>query len=424
MDDVSRQGFLSRRGFLKAGAAGATVASLPACGATELGRTPLAAPIGVDDSSWAHVRARFMLEPGLAYMNNASLGMPPTEVVKAVCDGYEAISREPLRGKNDLQFIITNQVLPRLAAYFGADVGELSLTRNATEGLHLQAMGLELNPGDEVIITTQEHPAGNMPWALRKVRHGIKVTEVFIPSPFESGEQVVALMEAAITSRTKAISFCHATRGGHLYPVRELSRMARRHGVMSLVDGAQAIGQIPVDLSDLECDAYSASLHKWILGPAGTGFMYVRKGARDQIKSSFSDQALIDSPSLGPGGTADFPVRAALSTAIDFCNALGAEKIERRCRYLSDYLKAGLLGVDGVKILSGSTPQISCPGSTIFEKMDLDAIKAVSLFEERIGTHIDEHQRDGHNAIRVSTHVYNTTAEIDRFLEVLSEARA
>jgi len=424
MDVFSQGGFLSRRCFLKAGAGGVALGSLPGCEVTGSAGSSPAAPAGVDDASWAHVRERFVLEPGITYMNNASLGMPPGEVVRAVCDGYEAISQEPLRGKHDLQDSIANEVVPNLARYLKAEPGELSLTRNATEGLYLQTMGLELNPGDEVLITTQEHPAGTGPWMFRKERHGIKLTEVFIPSPFVNEGQVVDLMAAAVTSRTKAISFCHATRGGHVYPVKELSEMAHNRGLMCLVDGAQAIGQFPVDLHDLGCDAYSASLHKWILGPAGTGFMYVRENARDRIKTSFSADATIDSPNLAPGGTADFPVRAALGTAIEFCNALGAEQIERRCRYLSDYLKSGLKGINGVTILSGSTPSTSCPGSTIFEKVDLDAVKAVSLFEERIGTHIDEHQRDGHNAIRVSTHIYNTTEEIDRFLEALSAARA
>ena len=419
---------VSRRRFLAAGVTGVALAAMEGC--TDLGgesETSLGLPlppIDVDDLAWAHVRERFILESEIAYMNNASLGMPPHMVAKAVCDGYEAISREPLHGKHDLQEIIAEQVVPGLAAYFGVDEGEMSLTRNATEALHLQAMGLILKPGDEVLVTSQEHPAGNSPWMLRAERHGIRVSEVFIPSPFDSGEQVVDLMESAITPRTRALSFCHVTRGGHLYPVKEISEMAHRHGLLSLVDGAQAVGQFSVDLHDLACDAYSASLHKWVLGPAGTGFMYVREVARDVIRTNFSAGATVESPGLAPGGTADFPVRAALATALDFCNALGANQVEHRCRYLSNHLKSGLTQIDGVTILSGPTPETSCPGSTIFEKEGLDAVRAVGLFEERIGTHIDEHQRDGHNAIRVSTHVYNTTAEIDRFLEELSTARA
>ena len=256
---------------------------------------------------------------------------------------------------------------------------------------------------------------------FRQERHGVRVTEVFIPSPFQSGEDVVDRMESAITPRTRAIAFCHATRGGHIYPVKALAQMAHRHELLCLVDGAQAVGQMPIDLRDLGCDAYSASVHKWMLGPVGTGFMYVSEGARDRIRTSFGAGATHDAPDLAPGGTADFPLRAAIATALDFAEALGVDRIEGRCRYLSDYLKAGLARIDGVTLLSG-TAETSSPGGTIFEKAGLDALAAVPLMEEVASTHIDEHQRDGHNAIRISTHVYNTTSEIDRLLGALDAA--
>jgi selenocysteine lyase/cysteine desulfurase len=383
----------------------------------------LTPPSGPDDDSWAHVREHFILEPGIAYMNHASLGMPPRVVVDAVADGYRAISAEPLHGKHDLQDVIAQRVKPGLAAMFGADPGEMSLTRNATEALHLQTIGLNLEPGDEVLITTQEHPAGNKPWMYRAARHGIRVREVFIPSPLEETEATVARFAEAIGPRTKAMSFCHVTRGGHRYPVKELCALARERGLASLVDGAQAIGQFPIDLHDLGCDAFSASLHKWVLGPAGTGFLYIREGARDRFTSAFEPAPTREAPGYEPGGTADFPVRAALATAFDFVNALGIERIEARCRFLSDYLKSGLEELPGCTLLSGATPDRSAPGSTIFELEGLNALDAVPQLEQLAGTHIDEHQRDGHDAIRVSTHLYVTTAEIDRLLEGLVAAR-
>ncbi len=412
---------VSRRAFLTAGV---TTTALLGCAPDSIPAPeregPPTRPTADDDAAWAHVRARFMLDEGVTYMNNASLGLPPREVARAVCDGYEAISREPLHGKHDLQEVIAQDVVPGLASFVGADADEISLTRNATEGLHLQAVGLQLEPGDEVLITTQEHPAGNAPWRFREERDGIRVTEVFVPSPLPSADEVVELMAAAVTARTRAISFCHATRGGHVYPVRALTEMAHARGLLCLVDGAQALGQFPIDLHEVGCDAYSASLHKWAFGPVGTGFMYVSVAARDRIRTSFAPNATVEAPALAPGGTADFPVRAALATSLDFCNALGLDRIERRCRYLSDHLKAGLQQIPGITILSGATDDISAPGSTIFEKAGLDAMEAVPWLEEVAGTHIDEHQRDGHNAIRVSTHVYNTTGEIDRLLDAVS----
>jgi len=370
------------------------------------------------------VRTQFILEAGTAYLNNASLGLPPAAVAEAVCEGYEAISREPLHGKHDLQTRITDDVLPELAAFIGAEPDEIALTRNATEALHLSAFGITLDPGDEVLLTTQEHPAGLRPWELRAQRAGIRLNRVFIPSPFESGAQVVELVERAINPRTRVLGFCHVTRGGHRYPVRELAALARERGIMSHVDGAQAVGMFPVDLRDLGCDTYSASLHKWLLGPIGTGMLFVRAGARDRVRSIYAPDATMEAPAFEPPGTADLPVRAALTATLDFARILGTDQVAARARYLSDYLKERLAEMSDVQLLSGSTPATSCPGSTIFEMSGVDAVEAVKLIEDRVRTHIDEHQRDGHNAIRISTHVYNTIDEIDRLISGLESLRS
>ena len=414
----------SRRSFIKTGLASAAVATLPGCDSQidVQVRRKLKKPVGIEDAGWKNVRSQFILDKGLTYMNNASLGMPPAVVAEAVCKGYEAISKEPLHGKHGLQDNITKEVIPNLAKTFGAEADEIVLTRNASEALHLQAIGLELKRGDEVIITTQEHPAGHRPWMFRKEHEGVRVKEVFIPSPLDSEDDVVSRVEEAISRKTKALSFCHVTRGGHRYPVKKLAAMARDRGMLTLVDGAQAAGQFPINLHDLGCDTYAVSLHKWILAPAGTGFLYVRQDARKRIRSAFAPDPTLEAPGFDPPGTKDFPVRAAIGAALDFVNTLGLENIENRCRSLSDYLKAGLAEIKGVKLLSGHTPKISAPGSTIFEKEGLDAIASVPMMEERIKTHIDEHQRDSHNAIRISTHVYNTKAEIDKLLEALAKA--
>ena len=418
---------LSRRGFLGAGAAGVAGASLSTC-SPDGGRdnrvpadSPIETPVGVEDAAWADVRARFILEPGAAYMNNASLGMPPASVAAAVGAGYEALSREPLRGKDDLAGVIANRVVPGLAAFLGADSDEIVLTRNASEALHMAAVGIGLGPGDEVLVTSQEHPAGRRPWEYRAARHGVKVNTVFIPSPFASGEDVTRLVEAALTPATRVIAFCHVTRGGHLYPVRRLCEMARERGIVSHVDGAQAVGMFPVDLRDLGCDTYCASLHKWMLGPMGTGFLYVRAGARNRVRSAFAPEDDPANALFRPPGTSPLPTRAALAASLDFMEAVGIANIAARTRHLSDQLRTRLASVPGVTMLSGPTPATSCPGSTIFELEGVDAVAAVPLVEERARIHIDEHQRDGHNAIRISTHVYNTTAEIDRLVETLQE---
>ncbi|MDE2945393.1 MAG: aminotransferase class V-fold PLP-dependent enzyme [Gemmatimonadota bacterium] len=419
-----RYGLMDRREWLRLGATGAAALGLPACAAwdgdassAELPR--LRTPAGTGDADWDDVRAHFLVEPGTAYLNNASIGMPPRQVVDAVAAGYRAMAELPARGRSDLSARIAEHVVPGLAGLFSVQPDELTLTSNASEALHLQSIGVALNPGDEVLITTQEHPAGRRPWEFRQVREGMRVNEVFIPSPLPPEEEILSRFEDAITPRTRAVAFCHVTRGGHLYPVEAICGLARERGLVSLVDGAQAVGQFPIDLASLGCDAYSVSLHKWMLAPAGTGFLFVRRDARDRIRTAFAPDATPEQPQFGPPGTAAFPVRAAVGTAVDFVAAVGLEAVEARCRHLSDHLKSRLAEMNGVTLLSGARDR-SAPGSTIFEKEGLDAVAAVGAIEASISSHIDEHQRDGHNAIRISTHIYNTTEQVDRFVEALA----
>lgn len=409
----------SRRLFIKSGILGLGAPLLSKSFDSKL--TKFKIPKSSSDKDWAEVRSHFIIDKDITYMNNASLGMPPLGVLKSINNGYEAISKEPLHGKHDLQDSISKSVIPKLAKTFGVDEDEIVLTRNASEALDIQAHSVKLKKGDEIIISSQEHPAGLRPWLVRQKNDGIKIKTVFIPSPLKSVTDTVSRLSNAITPKTKAISFCHVTRGGHLYPVKEIVDMAKERNLLTLVDGAQAAGQFPINLNKVRCDAYSVSLHKWILAPAGTGFLFINKEAREKVISPFIYEKNQISPGFDPPGTKDFPVRAAIGTALDYINNIGLLNIEKRCRALSNYLKKGLIQIDGVKILSSPINKLSAPGSTIFEKAGLDAFKSVPMIENMINTHIDEHVRDGHNAIRVSTHIYNTKQQIDQLLEALSK---
>jgi len=413
----------TRRNFLQMGGV-STLSALYACQREESDfpeptQDTISLPNGSEDHHWGAIRNSFILKNETVYMNNASLGLPPQEVVEAVARGYQAISEDPTTAKVMLQERIARNVKPQLARMFNVRDNEIVLTRNASEGLYIQSSGLGLRPGDEVLITSQEHPAGNRPWKLREARDGIRVSEVFIPSPLPSKDDVLNRVRKAIKPETKALSFCHVTRGGHLYPVKELVTLAREYDLVTLVDGAQAVGQFPVDLNDLGCDAYSASLHKWMFGPMGTGFLFVRKSSRSFIQTPFSLDATLEQPGYAPPGTASLPVYASLEVALEMITSIGPQQIEDRCRFLSDYLKESLEKIGNVQVLSGDSQETSCPGSTIFEAKDIDAVDFVSVMAQDYSMHIDEHQRDGHNAIRISTHIYNTQEEVDRLIAAL-----
>lgn len=408
----------SRRLFIKSGLVGLSTPLLSK--SFDLKLDKVEPPLSTSDKDWKSIRSHFIIDKNISYMNNASLGMPPLSVVQSINKGYQSISKEPLHGKHDLQNHISEFVIPQLANTFGVGSKEIVLTRNASEALDIQAHSINLERGDEILISSQEHPAGLRPWLVRQKNDGIKLKKVFIPSPLISVSDTLSRISDAITSKTKAISFCHVTRGGHLYPVKEIVEMAKNRNLLTLIDGAQAAGQFPINLKEIGCDAYSVSLHKWILAPAGTGFLYINNEAKERVTSPFVHENEPELSSFNPPGTKDFPVRAAIGTALDYINSIGLLKIEKRCRSLSNYLKAGLSQIDSITILSSPKDHLSAPGSTIFEKKGLDAFESVPMMENLISTHIDEHVRDGHNAIRVSTHIYNTKQQIDRLLEALS----
>lgn len=381
--------------------------------------TPICQPqtgrIAPDDSRyWTRIRSHFMLERGQIYLNNAALGLPPRPVAKALARGFARLSENPTAAKRAFYGYIEESVRPALARFLGALPGEIAFTRNATESLYDVVNGLSLEDGDRILVTSQEHPSAMHPWIVRAGRSGIDLRQVHIPSPVVSEEDIETRIHAAIDEQTRVLFFCHITRGGYLYPVKRLCKLAHDNWLVSAIDGAQAVGALPVNLDDLGCDLYANSLHKWFLGPSGTGFLFVRKPQQPAFHSLFygdheGEQGAARYETLG---TYDLPVRAAIGTALDFLNRIGIHNIETRLRMLSDYLREQLRSLSRIRLLSPADHHLSSPGATLFE---IDGIKGSSLVGPFLddGIHVDDHTRDGHEGMRISTHYYNSIEEID-----------
>ena len=375
-----------------------------------------------DSAYWSQVRSHFMLEEGHAYFNNAALGLPPKPVRDAIARGFSLMSENPSKAKKVFPPYIEKTLKPALASFLGVNAEEIALARNATEGLYHIVNGLNLSPGDQVLVTAQEHPSAMRPWKVRAERDGIEIKEIYIPSPLLSEDDIIDRISGAIEERTKVLFFCHVTRGGYLYPVKRLCKLAKDRGLISAIDGAQAVGMLDVNISEINCDLYTNSLHKWFLGPAGTGFLYVNRAMQSSFKTLYapkneSGEAFI----YEIQGTYDLPVRAALGASLDFLNRIGIANIEKRLRTLSDYLRASLVDVPQLKLLTDFSYNISSPGSTIFEFEGINAVPWLSVIQEEAKLYIDDHDRDGHRGLRISTHYYNTTGQIDRLVAFLRE---
>ncbi|MDE2726459.1 MAG: aminotransferase class V-fold PLP-dependent enzyme, partial [Gemmatimonadota bacterium] len=422
----------SRRRFLKGSlAAAAGVAATSMWDATAFAQesgAPSPGPAArIDDESyWEKVRAQFHLNPETIYLNNGTLGLCPKPVTQSVYDGYVYLAETGSEGRYQLWDEV-EESRKSVARFLGAGEKEIALTRNATEGLRFIVNGIRMEPGDEVLMTSDEHIAGFAPWSQRARRYGIRYNQVHIPSPPKNKQEVLDLFEQALTPRTKVVFFCHVTRGpGLLYPVKELCAMAREKGLVSAIDGAQTPGMTPVNLHEMGCDLFATSLHKWALTPSGSGCLYVREGFQDNFwpgsggNGPWNDreQGLWH---IGPHGTYERPIRAAIKTALNFLESIGMDAIYARDRMLSDYLKEQLLEMPGISLGTSKDHSLSSPGITSFGVDGWDTGLLQGILKGKAGIIVSRDQRRYHNLIRVSTHFYNTPAEIDRLIEVLKD---
>lgn len=228
---------------------------------------------------WLRLRKeQFLLSDARVFLNNGSLGVTPRPVLQAVVDymtqGAGLVSDEyPRWGYETL-----DEHRTEMAGFLGCQKDELAFLHNATEAMSTLAGGLDLKAGDEVVITDQEHPSGRGPWYQKQARHGIAVREVKIPLPPKSPEQLADVVVSAIGPRTRVLSFSGIlTTTGTIMPVRQICEAARAKGVLTVVDGAHVNGQIPVKLSELGCDYYAGSPHKWLFArPAAASSSCVR----------------------------------------------------------------------------------------------------------------------------------------------------
>ena len=310
--------------------------------------------------------------------------------------------------------------MPELAALMGAQPQELAINRNASVGLELVADGVTgLHAGDEILTTSHEHPVGVKPWRARAAREGLVVREVDLPSPVEDAAQLIEPLRAAITDRTRVLAFCHVTRGGIRYPIEAMCRLGREHGLIIAIDGAQAVGRVPVDVTAYDCDLYAASMHKWLLAPSGTGVLYVRQ----EFQERFGTVTTPPGPTASryeEEGTFDLPTRAGIGVAVAWLRQIGMGAIEARNHLLADRLRAGLAEIPGMRIVNSPKREFVAPGTTLVVPPGGDAAGWRSRLQQRYNLRVDDHVRDGHDALRISTHYFVSPAQVDRLIAAMA----
>ena len=420
---MNRRNFLRRlTGNLAVAAAVAETAGVRAR-ASMLRLEQAAATAPSDADFWTSVRAEFLIDRHVAYMNNGTLGPTPRPVLYTLIERYQKMAMDT-GPENTLENQLAEDVRKKAAAFINADVDKVALTRNTTEGMNFIANGLDLKAGDEVLMTFHEHPGGREPWRLKAKRHGIVVKELTFPLPLPDPATVLNLFSDAITARTKVISFSHTTyQTGTMMPAKQLAALARSKGILSLVDAAHPLGQMQLNMHDIGADFYSMSPHKWLDAPTGTGLLYMRRESQDRVWPTMGSTGW-DDPKRGASrfdrlSQRAWPLVLSVGAALDFQSAIGKERIEQRVRMLHARLREKVSALAGVRIYTSPHPELSC-ALLGFAVGTLNNQAVVDTLLARHATFVRTIAYDL-NAVRVSTHYYNTEEQVDRLVEGLQD---
>lgn len=372
---------------------------------------------------WKRVRGQFLLPDDVAYLNNGTLGPTPKPVLRALVEHQRALASDP-GSENMRQYNLVEEVRAKAAAFVGAASEEIALMRNTTEGMGLAAAGLDLRAGDEVLLTFHEHPSGLEPWQVRAKRTGVVLRQLPFRLPLRDPAEILNAFDDAISPRTRAISVSHITfQTGTVVPVRELAALARSKGIVTIVDGAHALGMLSLDLHDMGADVYATSGHKWLTGPPETGLLFVRREIQERLWPTVVSAGWQE-PDAGANrfdrlGQRAWPLLLALGAALDFQNAITRDRIEKRVRELAGLLRSHLERLPGVRLYTPAGRALS-GGIVAFALDDYANDDVVQTLLERHRIHVRSIDYDL-NAVRVSTHYYNSEGEIERLVDGLRD---
>ena len=422
---VSRRSFLG--GSISAAVGGLAAASVPLAVRAETTRPTsaldvLKTPQAPDEAYWWRIRSQFNILDGLTFMNNGTFGPPPRVVLDEHTKIQRELSEDPRENYRSDQLHDNKSVL---GEFFGANPEELAYMRSTTEGMNNFANGIDFREGDEILMNTHEHPGGYGAYRSLEHHRGIKINEVEIPIVPESVGQVVDLYENAITPKTRVLVVSHITYiTGLLTPVKELSEMAHRHGVLVSVDGAHPPGMMALDFHEMGCDHYAAAGQKWLLAGTGTGLGYFKLETQDQIHPLMGadgheeDGEWVmheDAGRYEHCGQRHISSALGMTTAVEFHNMIGKGNIEARVRQLATRFKEGLTDTPGVRLQTPMDPAMSA-GLTHFSVGDvpMDNVRQGIMDLGRI--HIRTSSRGNVEGCRASTHLYNMPEEVDELL--------
>lgn len=374
------------------------------------------------------LKDEFLLDPNIVFLNHGSFGATPRIVFEAYQQWQRELEHQPVEflGRRFADLMRAARVA--LAEYVHADANDLVYVPNATTALNIVARSLPLQPGDEILTTDHEYGAMDRMWRFIARKTGAVYCAQPIPGPVTTSEDFVEQFWAGVTPRTRIVFLSHITSPTALiFPVREICRRARAAGIISIVDGAHAIGQIPLDLQDLGADFYTSNLHKWLCCPKGSAFLYARREMQHLVEPLIvswgyeaekpSESRFIDEHEWT--GTRDIAAYLVTPVALEFFRAHHWDEVRAQCHALAQYARKRITALTGLPPLSPDLPawyaqMVALPLPTC----DAARVQARLYDEFRIEVPILVWRNRPH--IRISIQVYNTREDVERLVDALT----
>ena len=383
-----------------------------------------------EDEYWKMVRKQFPLKEDQTYFNNGTMGPTSGYALNKMINHLQHYS---VHGAEiDYQngsgpallsgYFKYEELRKKIGVIINADYKEIALTQNATFGMNFVGQGLELSEGDEIINTNQEHGGGFGVWQMLAKRRGCVYKQAKMPVPANDPQEIFDAVFKQVTSKTKVIAIPHMVSVyGTVMPVKEICADARGRGIFTVLDGAQCVGQIKVDVRDIGCDAYYSSLHKWLLAPAGSGILYINKDKINDIWPTLASYNWDNQEDPGfklmQYGTGNPGLIAGFDAAVDFYNTIGEDRWIGRIKELGGYLRSGLKEMGHVTIHSSINEDMAAGITTYAVKGITGPDLQKTMWEkERL-----QPRSVGEKMLRHSVHIYNSKEEIDKALRVIAD---
>ena len=386
----------------------------------ELRSTPRDQAIENDDL-WKRIQQAYTVSPNIINLNNGGVS-PQPKVVQDAVDRYYHLSNE---APSYYMWRILDQgreaVRMKLADLAGTSHEEIAVNRNATEALDTVIFGMPLDPGDEVILTKQDYPNMINAWKQREKREGIKLVWLNLDMPVENDEYVIDAFSKATTSKTKVYHITQMINwNGQILPARKLCDMARQRGIRTVVDGAHTFAHLDFKVSDLNCDYFGSSLHKWLCAPFGTGMLYVRK---ERIQETWPliphhEPESDDIRKFEALGTRSFAPEQAIGHAVNFHLSIGSKVKEDRLRYLKNYWCERVKDHPKIKINTSLKDEYSC-ALAIVDVEGLEPGEVSSRLFRDYKIHTTSIVWENIRGVRITPHVYTMKYDLDKLIKAL-----